>query len=275
MRIHEHLNYLKSESSIQVNNFTNRPAIQQNLPLALQLLKYSREISPLQPFVHLRLAQVGSIVGESSEADISIERTVAVAPANPKFRKIAGVYYLQSSRPDLAAGQFQQYLKLIPYRFRSVMNIATGMANRFIEPISPDVIRDSMLPDDPLIMFQYATEYQTTDPEQQQQTLQRAANILDNLDFRSTDENKLLGDIRRLQGEKEKAIKAYGDYLLIIPHDEQYLYRQALLLEKIGKYEEAFEKANRLADRSATPKKYRDFAKKLRRLISERNESLP
>ena len=273
MQLQEHANFLKSESRIQLSKFKAEPGIQQNLPLAIQLLEYSREISPLQPLVHLRLAQINAILGNESEADRCIERTLEVAPMNPTFRKIAGLYYLQSDRPKLAAVQFRHYLELQPDGFTKTIEIATGRSNRSITPIPADVISTTLLPDEPRMLYLYATRYQQSAPEKQQATFKRAAKLLDDMEFRDNNQNRMLGDIRRLQGETEKAIEAYNDYLLIVPHNENLLYQRALLYEQLGKLELALEDANRLIDRAANSKKYRDFARKLRSQLSEREET--
>ena len=273
-RLQEHVNVLKSESKMELRRFNAKPGVQQNLPLAIQLLEYSRKISPLQPAVHLRLAQLNSVIGNTVDSDLCIERTVAIAPKNPKFRNLAGIYYLQSNRPKLAAEQFRHELELRPHRYRAVMAITTGRANRAIEPISSDIIGNLMLPDDPTMLFKYATSqyYSIATPEQQRSTLDRAANILDNLEFRTEKENQLLGDIRNLQGEPEKAIQAYDDYLLIFPHDLPYLNKRALLLEQIGKYALALEDLNQLASRAKDPVKYRERARNIRARLSTQEE---
>ena len=90
------------------------------------------------------------------------------------------------------------------------------------------------------------------------------------MDFHRTDQqNKLLGDIRGLQGELEKAVQAYDDYLLIFPHDTEYLNKRAIVLESLGKYKLALEDVNRLADHAADPTKYRARARDLRIKLSD------
>ena len=270
MRLQEHVNFLKFDSKMELRKFMVKPAIQQNLPLAKQLLQYSRKISPLQPAVHLRLAQLNSIIGNTKDSDLCIERTVAITPKSPKFRNHAGIYYLQSNRPKLAAEQFRHELELQPHHFRNVMTIATGRSNRAVEPISAETIGSTMLPDDPALLYKYVTQFRIANPSQQRKILERAAILLDELDFHRTDQqNKLLGDIRGLQGELEKAVQAYDDYLLIFPHDTKYLNKRAIVLESLGKYKLALEDVNRLADHAADPTKYRARARDLRIKLSD------
>jgi len=249
VQLQEHVNFLEANSKNELRGFKQQLGIQQNLPLAVDLLNYSRKISPLQPLVHLRIAQLNSIIGNTDEADRSILRTLAITPQNPKFRNIAGIYYLQSNRPQLAAEQFRQQLELQPRDFNDVMKIATGRSNRSTAPISAAVIGNTMLPDDPEMLFKYVTK------------------------FRQYTQDKLLGDIRRQQNEPEKALAAYNDYLFIVPHDLKYLHKRAVLLEELGKYELALEDANRLSDRSPDPKKFRNYARALRRKLSEQEEN--
>ena len=194
---------------MELRKFKAKPFIQQNLQPAKQLLEYSRKISPLQPTVHLRLAQLNSIIGDTKDADLCIERTVAITPQSPKFRNLAGIYYLQSNRPKLAAEQFRHQLELQPRSFRRVLAITTGRSNRAIEPLSAEIISDIMLPEAPLMMYQFSSN-RIVSPDQKRSLLERAAKILDDLEFRRTDEeNKILGDIRNQQGELEKACLLY------------------------------------------------------------------
>ena len=224
--------------------------------------------------MHLRIAQLNSITGDLDEADRCILRTLKITPQNPKFRNIAGIYYLQSNRPHLAAEQFRRQLELQPTDFNKVMRIATGRSNRSTDPISAAVIGNSMLPDDPEMLYKYVTQYPIIDANQKQVTLERAANLLENLDQRRHyTQDKLLGDIRHQQNESEKALAAYNDYLFIVPHDLKYLHKRARLLEELGKYALALEDANRLSDRSPTPQKFRDYARTLRRKLSEQEEN--
>ncbi|MDB2687718.1 O-antigen ligase family protein, partial [Mariniblastus sp.] len=273
MQLQEHVNFLKTESRIQLSKFRAESGIQQNLPMAVQLLEYSREISPLQPLVHRRLAQIKSILGDTDEADRSMERCIEVAPMNPTARKIAGLYYLQSNKPELAAKQFRRLLELQPSQFPRVMDIVTGRSNRSIEPMSADLIRNSMLPDNPSMLYKYALKYQILNPEDKRATFERAAGILDSMEFRDEAHNKLLGDIRSRQGEIEKAVQAYNDFLLIAPHNPTYLYKRAQLLEQLGKLELAIEDADRLASRAADPTKYRVYARELRQKLADRDAS--
>ena len=274
IQLQEHVNFLEANSKNELRGFRQQLGIQRNLPLAIRHLKYSRKISPLQPLVHLRIAQLNSITGDLDEADRCILRTLKITPQNPKFRNIAGIYYLQSNRPHLAAEQFRRQLELQPTDFNKVMRIVTGRSNRSTDPISAAVIGNSMLPDDPEMLFKYVTKFPITDANQKRNTLERAANLLENLDQRRHyTQDKLLGDIRHQQNESEKALAAYNDYLFIVPHDLKYLHKRARLLEELGKYALALEDANRLSDRSPTPEKFRDYARTLRRKLSEQEEN--
>ena len=122
------------------------------------------------------------------------------------------------------------------------------------------------------MLYQYAN-LPIVSPDQKRSTLERAANVLDELEYRRTDQqNKLLGDIRRDQGELEKAVQAYDDYLLIFHDDKQYLNKRAKLYEQLGKYNLALEDVNRLIDLSIDPTSFRMRARELRIKLSEQKE---
>ena len=154
------------------------------------------------------------------------------------------------------------------------MGITTGRSNRAVEPISAEIIGQAMLPEDPQMLYKFS-ENPIVSPDQKRSLLKRAANILDELEFRRTDEqNKLLGDIRSRQGELEKAVQAYGDYLLIFHDDTQYLNKRAKLYEQLGKYNLALKDVNRLIDLSKKdPTSFRKRARELRIKLLEQKES--
>ena len=273
IQLQEHVNFLEHYSKNELRAFRQQPGIQENLPVAINLLEYSRKIWPQQPLMHLRLAQLNSIIGNNDEADLCILRTLKITPKNPKFRNTAGIHYLQSNRPQLAAEQFRQLLELQPNKFSDVMKMVTGRSNRSTKPISADVIGNVLIPDSPDMLYKYATTQLPDNSDQKKTILERAASILDNVEFRDNEHNMLLGDIRNIQEKPIKALKAYNDYLLIVPHDRKYLYKRAQLFEQLGKFELALEDANRLRDQVTDSKKYRDYARELRNKISERKEN--
>ena len=270
-QLQENCHYLKQESPFkQLPDFLGQPAIQDNLPQAVVLLKKSRDLSPLQPIVHLRLGQLLAIVGKLEEADKSVERTVAIAPSNPKFRNVVGIYYLQSGRPELAVKHLRKYLEFFPHKFSEIMDLATGRTNRSIMPLDPSLICEKLIPDDPSMLFKFVTNYNIVDQKQEFTALERAEKILQGREPRSPSEKILLGGILAKENKKREAIEEFSDYLRIRPNDLKILFRRAKLRMEIGEFELALEDTDKLVRKANKPKIYQEFARKLRRMIKER-----
>jgi tetratricopeptide (TPR) repeat protein len=271
-QLQENAYYLRQESPLkEFRKFLEQPAIQENLPQAAILLRRSRELSPLQPITHLRLGQILAIAGNQSEADESISRTTEIAPANPKFQYVAGIYYLQSGRPAVAVEHLRKYLELAPNKFGVTMDLVTGRTNRSIIPLDPQLICKDLIPDDANMLFRFVKSYDVADPAQKIAALERAEKILLAMDYRSSSDKILLGNILSELGKKEAAIEEFSAYLRVRPNDLTYLKKRADLNVDLGNLKLALEDADKLARKANKPEPYKAFVRKLRRMIDKQN----
>lgn len=274
-QLQENTYYLSQQSPFkELPKFIGQPAIQDNLPQAEILLRKSRELSPMQPITHLRLGQILAIVGNSNEAGESIARTTEIAPANPKFQNVAGIYYLQAGQPESAVKHLRKYLTLFPHKFNATMNLVSGRTNRAITPLDPEMICNELIPDDPAMLYRFVTTYQIADPAQKLAALGRAEDILRAMEHRDADNKILLGNILSAQDKKEEAIEEFSAYLRIRPNNLTYLKKRADLHVEIGQLKLALEDVEKLARKAVKPKAYKAYARKLRRMIDKRDRSL-
>lgn len=273
-QLQENAYYLSQESPFkELPKFLQRPAIQDNLPKAAILLRKSRELSPLQPITHLRLGQILAIVGSTSEADESISRTTEIAPANPKFQNVAGIYYLQSGRPKLAVEHLRKYLTLAPHKFSRTMDLVTGRTNRSIIPMDPELICNELIPDDANMLLRFVKSYDVADQAQRTAALQRAETILLAMEYRNSANKILLGNVFSELGKKQEAIEELNAYLRIRPNDLTYLKKRANLHEELGNLKLALEDIEKLSRKAAKPEPHKVYARKLRRMIAKEKRS--
>ncbi|MDA7924277.1 O-antigen ligase family protein [bacterium] len=263
---------LRIESRYDLVKFLNRPAISEDLPWALTYFKYSRESSPIQPLVHLRIAEIKGVIGDVRSGDVDMERALRLAPSNPSFRKVAGIYYLQSGLVDGSIDHLKQYLKLAPNGYQKLMNILTGRTSRNIVPVSDEKILQ-IIPDDGKMIFDYVDKYMLNESPQQEGFLERAASVVLEIKYPKREDDILLGQIRARQGELELALDAYETAGRRDPNDLAVKYEITLLLKGLGRLDEALALAKVLKLRGPKKPSYDRLVKEIELEISASKES--
>lgn len=262
---------LRIESRYDLVKFLNRPAISEDLPWALTYFKYSRESSPIQPLVHLRIAEIKGVIGDVRSGDVDMERALSLAPSNPSFRKVAGIYYLQSGLVDGSIDHWNQYLKLEPGGYQGLMKILTGRTSRNIVPVSSEEILQ-IIPDDGGMIFDYVDKYMSKESPQQEEFLERAASVVLEIKYPQREDNILLGKIRARQGELELALIAYETAGRRDPNDLAVKYETSLLLKGLGRLDEALAVAKVLKKRGPKKASYDRLLEEIQLEISARKE---
>ena len=261
----------RMESRYDLVKFLNRPAISDDLPWALTYFKYSRESSPIQPLVHLRIAEIKGVIGEARSGDVDMERALRLAPSNPAFRKVAGIYYLQSGLVDGAIDHLNQYLKLDPRGYQKLMNVLTGRTSRNIVPVPEEKILQ-IIPGNGKMIFDYVDKYMPEDSPQVGEFLERAASVVLEVKYPKREDNILLGQIRARQGELELALDAYETALRRDPNDLAVKYETALLLKGVGRLDEALSRAKELKSRGPKKASYDRLVDEIEQEISTLNK---
>ncbi len=264
--------FQRIEARYDLVKFLNQPAISEDLPWALTYLKYSRESSPIQPRVHLRIAEIKGVIGKARSGDVDMERALSLAPSNPSFQKVAGIYYLQSGLVEGAIGHLRQYLKLDPRGYQNLMKILSGRTNRNIVPVSEEKVLQ-ILPDDGQMILDYVNQYMPEDSAQKEEFLKRAASVVLEIEDPKRKDNILLGQIRVKQGKLEKALDAYETAGRRDPNDLAVKYEITLLLKGFGRLDEALALAKVLELRGPKKAGYDRLVKEIELEISASENS--
>lgn len=237
-RVRDYIQNLNNDGlTLRARSFVNEPAFTDNLPRALQLFSFSRDRAPLQPYVHLRLGQLSGLrndpVEEQKGAE-SIERAIQLAPGNTDFRVLGGLYYIQGGRLDLAATHLKRYLELDRSGLTLVMQILTGQTGYSSNQVSLNQILDTILPDNPRMLYQFATRWADSEEETRRRALEKAENLIPTISGTQLEKLAILANIQIAKSETELAIETMESILMGNPLDEQTRFRLAgmLLAEK-------------------------------------------
>jgi tetratricopeptide (TPR) repeat protein len=248
-RIQENWFYLKREvSQYQAGRFLNSPFIRDNLSVAENYLAYSRLNAPLQPVVHLRLGQIAGAMGDNRDGrgDVEIESAITLAPSNPNYRLIAGIYHLQNGHFQQAAPHLRKYLELIPRQFDPVVRLLKGESDHRVQRVSLEMINESVLPDDPRMLFDFARLHCGSDEVTKQLALERADELLGEVLPSRLNEVLLRAEIRLAKGETDLAIEAMLAALKSNPMDDKTQLRVARLMFQEKDYFRALQQARKL-----------------------------
>ena len=251
--IQENAFHLKqSQSRIAAREFLLSEPIQRNLPIALNAFQISKDASPLQPLVHLRIGQIKGALGnvKIGSGDEDIERCLELTPGNSSFRLVAGVHYMQSNKPLMAVPHLRRVLELDPKKFKPLMAILGGSESRSVTYLSQKVIGLELIPDDPKMIYDYASTQMAEDSEFRPEVLQRAAKLIDSKNHTQREFMILSGDIRYAQGKLKRAAQDYRAALISQPKDPVTSLKLAKALIDAGKIEEALELAEDLKEDS-------------------------
>lgn len=258
-RMHENVHYLsKDVSQYQAARFLEYDFIAQNLPGAMNYYQVSRQLSPLQPQVHKQIGKINSLIGSNDAASADFERAVELAPTNAELRLTAGEFYLQAGRMEAAAPHFRRVLELDPDRFKSVLQLLTGRSNKKIDPVDESVIFETIIPDDPEMLFQFAMRFMDESSPNKLEVLEKADLILGEASLSDTDRVLLSGRIKLAKGDMAAGIEQFENALRSEPGDQKTRVKLARLYLQAGMLDEARKEAVyliRINRRSAAYKK--------------------
>jgi|GEM_PF-1277799 len=247
--IQENIYSLKRETSqLEANRFRQQDFIRNNIPSAIQALQLSRRSNLLQPFVYVRLARLYSIAGENTLANKYMDQALLISPNNVRLRLAAAVHYLQSGNQEKAAENTRRYLEIKPKDYPTIERLLTGKSARKIAPLSDDVIVRKFLPDDPKMLFEYATKNLAADSEPYEYCMTRADTLLKDVSPSDHDAIVLSGDIKQRLGEPELAARQYELALITKPSDHKTQILLIRLLDRLENYKEAAQRLEELIE---------------------------
>jgi len=270
LRMQETAFYLKQErSKYEAQRFVGSSPIVDNLPSAQTYFMHSRRTSPLQPIVHLRIAEIRGVLDSPGNGDVDIERALSLAPSNPSFRKVAGIYYLQSGNVEGAIPHFRRYMELLPLQYRHLMELITGRTTRHMAQVSDaDVAR--IIPDNGIMLHEYVVNYMDPQSPLREEFLERALRSIENAEHSRREFDVLTGDIRFEQGNFEAAIEEYDRAMISQPNDPKTRYKRAKLLVELGRLDDALKDASYLNRDAPDDLTYTRFLKSVETLIRNR-----
>ncbi len=238
--IQENIYSLKRETSqLEANLFRQQEFIRNNVPPAIQALQLSRRSNLLQPFVYVRLARLCAIAGNSAAANRYMDQALQISPKNVRLRFAAAVHYLQSGNQDKAAQSTVRYLEMNPRGYPAMAKILSGTSTRKTVPLADDVVVKKFLPEDPKMLFNYASKNLAPDSEAFQYCMKRADELLQDVSPSDHEAIVLSGDVKQELNQPEKAVRQYELALITKPSDHKTQIVLIRLLDRLEKYEDA------------------------------------
>ena len=254
--IQENIYSLKRETSqLEANLFRQQDFIRDNVPPAIQALQLSRRSNLLRPFAYVRLARLYAIAGNNALANRYMDQALVISPNNVRLRFAAAVHYLQSGNKDKAAQSTVRYLEMNPRGYPTIAKILSGKSTRKTFPLSDDVVAREFLPDDPRMLYQYASTNLSPDSEAYEFCMNRADELLQDVSPSDHAAIVLSGDIKQKLDQPEKAVRQYELALITKPGDHKTQILLIRLLESLEEYEDA---VSRLEDLIESDFKYSD-----------------
>jgi O-antigen ligase/tetratricopeptide (TPR) repeat protein len=203
--------------------------VRQHLVPALRYFLRARDLCPLLPEPHRRLADYGDRLTRADTRAAYLGRAALLAPHNPGLWCLLGGELL-AEQPDRAWESWRRSLELSDRYFAPILQ-------RSAKLLSPADLLDRVLPDKPDMLVAVALAL----PEAERRPfLERALALLDKgpgpLDAGGLRVKALAHDSLGQPGE---AVAAYRAALAREPHREGWRYELAELLQREGRWREA------------------------------------
>jgi tetratricopeptide (TPR) repeat protein len=245
---------------------TKEPFIAENIPNAYQCFAISRATSPLQPLVHLRLGQLNGLVNfshDNPQGGSEIQNAVRLAPSNPQVRLMAGIFFVQGRNFEAAAPHFRRFIELHPLELNLAMDILYAKTEFNSNPVPPKTVFETMLPADPLIVFNFAKNWCKTDPTTKARALAQVDELLVKTDIGELNKLKLRADVQLERGEIPEAIETMAAILRGNPLDENIRFQMANLLLREKRLQEALQEARDLERSNRNHRGYNQLRKQI------------
>ena len=258
----------------------------------------SKQFSPVQPEVHMRLGEVNAVIDTPFPKDqeavdrpnSDFERAIKLAPTNYRHLLNAALFYLRSGNIDSAAPHLKRYLELNPREYDFVIRLLTGRTVhtvRYFETNDGELVIDEsgrlvrvvgdvddrkiakqILPEDPKLLFRFAAERLGDEPDLRQQTLERAEALLVDATMSNRERLILQGRVKLEMGLFGEAIEPLGLAVRSSPADNEtrFILAQAQFYD--GAFKEAQENVKRALKGNSWKSKYKALLKQIDFAIS-------
>lgn len=255
--------YNRSGPLDRIEKIRNDPLVRDNLVPALTYLVSARRACPLLPQVHLRIAELMLLAGDSVADALPIERARRLAPAQPDVLYACGLLELQSQRTDTALAYWRESLAKSAEFLPQIMRLAEPL-------LAQDRTVERLLPNEPALLISLARERYGEKQHQAIQTalLRRAAWLIHNGECAEDERFYLQGVLLGVQGDYPAAISQLTQAVKRRGHDPRWRYELAILLQRQGRIEEAHEHAQTCALLDPANGEYRKLLQTLNRARS-------
>lgn len=276
--LHDNIQMMEGFSEYSAETYRNNAFIVNNLRPALRAYELSRRKAPVQPRVHLKIAEIRSILHGVEKAKEEFERAVSLAPANPSIRKRSFLYYLQAGMSDEAAPHVKKYLEMRPKEFEEILGMLLGRTALQIKPVNKKFLMESMLPDDPNMLYSFAEDFldssEIKDATVRQITLENADDLLAGVSASQREDLILRGKVKIALGEFDDGIEQLELALRSNPSDARTRYILTETLFEQQDFETALEHAGRLKEQSPKNSKYKKILSRVKDEIEKQKAAL-
>jgi tetratricopeptide (TPR) repeat protein len=279
-RLEQVRNYIQDQgynySQQRAIGWTRQPFVTDNVPLAYGSFALSRFHAPIQPVVHMKLGQLNGLQSFSKvdcRGGDEIEAAIQLAPTNAQLRLLGGVFFVQSHNLKAAAPHFKRFLELNPHELKMVIDILYARTDFNSYAVAPRTVMDSILPDDPMILYHFSKSWCTKDPETKTLALKKTESLLDESNLGEQEKLKIRADVQLERGEADLAIETMTAILRGNPLEETIRFQRAHLLFQAKRYQEALKEAEDLVRSNRMNRGYNDLLKHVKSEIQKLNNS--
>jgi tetratricopeptide (TPR) repeat protein/O-antigen ligase len=270
VRIHERGEAQRHKSLLSYQQHLNQTALQSNLPIASSWFQQSLRMAPMQPEVQMVQGEIHSILFGIDQGSPYIERSIKLAPSNLMLLRQAAVLYLQAGRFEQAAPPLRTYLAAAPNYFELLMQVVTNQMVLANEVVNYELILEEMLPDNPELIYKFASQFAVRDSLVQKAALERAETLLEQgsqSDFFYV--NVLRGRIKRAMGDFDAATNFYEAALRNNPSDNAVRYELVEAFVGLENYEEAMDHAKMLVRSDERNRNFRQLYDEIKLKLEE------
>lgn len=276
--LHDNIQMMEGFSEYSAETYRNNGFIVNNLRPALRAYELSRRKAPVQPRIHLKIAEIRSILQGVEKAGEDFERAVTLAPANPSIRKRAFLYYLQGGMSEAAGPHVKRYLTMKPRELKDILGLLMGRTALQVKPVNKKFLMENMIPDDPKMLYSFAQEFldasDVKDATVRQITLEKADDLLADVSASQREDLILKGKVKIALGEIDDGIEQLELALRSNPGDHRTRYILTQTLVDQQEYESALEHASRLKESSQKNSKYKAMYSRVQNEIEKQKAAL-
>jgi tetratricopeptide (TPR) repeat protein len=194
----------------------------------------ARNLCPLLARPQMRLAAHASELAKADPPEMYWERAARLAPSDPDFWYLRGMYMLKENKPDSALQYWHRSLELSPVRLKEIVD--AGYPRFGVEGLLTNI-----LPENAELLVKAVGMLPATASKEDLKRIYRAAGRL--LDARGDDltanEYYLKARCAEYLGENDKALRAYKFALDMNSTQHEWRWQYARLLHRTGRLSEA------------------------------------